>query len=223
MWQILRAEIAYNRLNYLIFLALIVPVLAYDSLREASTPTFLAWLFMFLMVNNWNAFRIREKRSFQLAQLPVPAVIVGLARFALIAFFSGSFILAYAVLQALLTPETAVGGRVILCLFALTVTIFTGALIFRDRFVGTKALGQGKMLIVILIGLATAASFYGLIVARRASESGGATPAFVRVIRFAIDHNPADSNLRTATFVAAGLVLGFLSVVTFTRRKTHVE
>jgi hypothetical protein len=223
MWQILRAEIAYNRLNYLIFMAMIVPVLAYDSLRETSTPAFLAWLFMFLMVNNWNAFRIREKRSFQLAQLPVPAVTVGFARFALIVFFSGSFILAYAVLQALLTPETAVGARVILCLFALTVTIFAGALIFRDRFVGTKALIQGKVVIFALVGLVTAAGFYGLIAARRASESRGGTPGFIRVIQFAIDHNPAASNLRTAVFVAASLGLGLLSVVTFTRRRTHVE
>jgi hypothetical protein len=223
MWHILRAEIAYNRLNYAFFLLLLVPVLAYDAARESATPTFLAWLFMFLMVNNWNAFRIREKRSFQLAQLPVAARTVGMARFALLAFFSGSYAAIYALLRLIAIPEDPIGGRIILSIFALTVTIFALVLMFRDRFVGTKALVQGKTFLVVILGLAVAANFYGIIVARRASQAGAGTPGFVKVMEFASAHNPAATVSGTAVFVAASLGLGLLSVLTFARRRTHVE
>ena len=223
MWQILKAEIAYNRLNHLGFLLLIAPLLAYSSVRESAAPAILAWVLMFLMVNNWNAFRIREKRSLQLVQLPVAVRSVGLARFLLIVFLSGSFMLVYALLQAVFTPETATGARVILCLFGLTVSIFALGLIFRDRFVGTKALGRGKVLLVTVLGLVVFANFYFLILARRASTTGAEPPAFVRALRFAIAHNPANTAAGTAVLVTVGLALGLLSVITFARRKTHVE
>ena len=223
MWRIVRAEIAYNRLNYLIFLAFLFPALAFDAIRESATPTFLVWLFMFIMVNNWNAFRIREKRSFQLSQLPLPTLTVGMARFMLIVLLSGSFLAVYGVLQAIVMPETATGVRILLCLFALTVAVFAAGLIFRDRFVGSKALGKGKMIVVAVLGAGVLANIYFLILARRASETGQVRPAFIRAIEWGFEHNPAGSNLGTAVCVLFGLGLGLLSAYTFTHRRTHVE
>jgi hypothetical protein len=223
MWRIVRAEIAYNRLNHLIFLALVVPLLAYAVLHESVIPGFIAWLFMFLMVNNWNATRIREKRSFQLAQLPLPTLTVGMARFVLIVVLSGSFLMTYGILQAIIAPQGAAGIRVLLCLFALTVAIFAAVLMFRDRFVGSKALAQGKMILVAVGGAAVLGNVYLLIAAKRAAESGIAPPAFIRAIEWGVEHNPAGSSLWTALFVLVSLGLGLLSAYTFTRRRTHVE
>jgi hypothetical protein len=223
MWRIARAELAYNRLNYVIFLALLSPVLAYDAIRESATPAFLAWLFMFIMVNNWNAIRIREKRSFQLAQLPLPAITIGMARFVLIVLLSGSFLIVYRILQAFVIPEAGTGVRVLLCMFALTVAIFSGALMFRDRFVGSKALGKGKMIGMAVLGAGVLANIYFLILARRASETGSVRPAVIRAIEWAFEHNPTVSNPATAVCVAVSLCLGLLSAYTFTRRRTHVE
>jgi hypothetical protein len=223
MWRVIRAEIAYNRWNYLIFTALLVPVLTYGAISESVTPTFLAWLFMFLMVNNWNAVRIREKRSFQLAQLPLPARAVGMARLALIMLLSGSFLLIFGILQAVVTPGAASSVRALFCLLSLTLAIFSGALMFRDRFVGSKALGHGKIILVAIIGAAAVANVYFLIAAKRASETGSGRPAFTRAIEWGFEHNPAGSSLGTAVCVLVGLGLGLLSVYTFTRRRTHVE
>ncbi len=69
---------------------------------------------MFIMVNNWNAFRIEEKRSFQLAQLPLPAITAGMARFVLIALLSGSFLAVYGVVRAIALPETGVVANIYL-------------------------------------------------------------------------------------------------------------
>jgi hypothetical protein len=223
MWRIIRAEFAYNRLNYLIFLAFLLPVLAYDALRVSAVPAFLVWLFMFLMVNNWNAIRIREKRSTQLSQLPLPAISVGMARFMMIVLLSGSFLVIYGILQAILLPEAAAGVRIILCLFALTIAIFSAGLIFRDRFVGSKALGRGKMILVAAGGAGVLANIYLLILAERAYETRQVRPAFIRAIEWGFEHNPSGSNLGTAICVFVGLGLGLLSAYTFTRRRTHVE
>ena len=223
MWRIIKAELAYNRLNYLIFLALFFPVLAYGAIRESATPAFLVWIFMFLMVNNWNAFRIREKRSFQLSQLPLPTIEVGMARFMMIVLLSGSFMVVYGVLQAIMMAETVAGVRLLLCLFALTVAIFAAGLIFRDRFVGSKALAQGKMIVVAILGAGVLANIYFFILARRASETGHVRPALIRAIEWGFEHNPAGSNPGTAICVLVGLGLGLLSAYTFTCRRTHVE
>ena len=223
MWRIVRAEFAYSRLNYFIFLALLVPVLAYDAVRVSATPAFLAWLFMFLMVNTWNAVRIREKRSFQLAQLPLPAIKVGMARLVVIVLMSGSFLVTYRILQAIVLPEAATGVRALLCFFALTVAVFSGALIFRDRFVGSKALARGKMILVAVLGAVAIINAYLLIVAKRAAETGGERPALSRAIEWMFEHNPATSTGATAICVLIGLGLGLLSAYTFTRRRTHVE
>ena len=223
MWRIIRAELAYNRLNYLIFLALLVPVLTYGAVHVSVFPAFLMWLFTFLMVNNWNAIRIREKRSFQLAQLPLPAITVGMARFLLIVLLSGSFLIVYGVLQAIILPGAGAGLRVLLCLFALTTAIFSGALMFRDRFVGSKALAQGKMILVAVLGAGVLANIYLLVMAKRAAETPTVRPAFIRALEWAFRHNPSLSNLATGVCVLIGLGLGLLSAYTFTRRRTHVE
>jgi len=223
MWRIIKAEFVYNRVNYLIFLAFLLPVLAYAGLRQSALPAFMAWLFMFLMVNNWNALRIREKRSFQLSTLPLPSRTVGTARLMMIVLLSGSFLLIFGMLQAILIPGGGSGVRPLLCLFALTLAIFSGALMFRDRFVGSKMLAQGKIIIVAVLGLGVVANFYFLVTARRAYETGQMRPAFIRAIEWAFEHNPAASNAGTVGCVLVGLGLGLLSVYTFTRRRTHVE
>jgi hypothetical protein len=223
MWHILSAEFAYNRINYVIFLLLIVPILAYDAVRGSTAPAFLTWIFMFIMINNWSAFRIREKRDFQLMQLPVSARGVGMARLSLIVFFAASYMAAYALLRTVMLPRSPLGGRGILCLFAMTVVLFVLIMMFRDRFIGTKALQHGKTLGVTLLGLGVLTNLYLMFLARRAAQTRAAEPAFVKFIRFAGEQNPANTDLRTAAFVALSIALGFASVLTFSRRKTHVE
>lgn len=221
MWRIVRAELKYNRLNFLLFLGIVSLACIFGVYR--SMALMLAWMMMFLAVNNWNAFRIKEKRDFQLVQLPVSTRRIAYARLALIMIPGLVFIALCIAINVAVDPNQPINVRVVLVLYGIVVAIFSLVLMFRDRFLGTKALKGGKALIVVLLAAGVAANIYGLIVARRASAAGLAPPLFVRAIELFKEYNPSASNPRVLAFLGVCLVLACLTVVTFDRRKTHIE
>jgi hypothetical protein len=221
MWRIVRAELKYNRVNYLLFLAIVSLVCIYGVYRPMALM--IAWTMMFLAVNNWNAFRIKEKRDFQLVQLPVPTRKIAYARLALIMIPGVVFIGLCIAINVAVDPDRPINVRVVLMLYGIVVAIFSLAFMFRDRFLGTKALKGGKAFLVVLLAGGVAANIYGLIAARRAVAAGAAPPLFVRTIELLKEYNPSATNPRVLGFLAVCLMLAFLTVVTFERRKTHIE
>lgn len=223
MWRILRAELNYNRLNFMIFLSLLPPVLVYSVLRSSSVPLIIVWLFALLAVNNWNAFRIREKREFQLVQLPVSVRQLALARLTMLLLAPAVFMTLYGLLQAVANPGAQVNTRVLITLYASLVLVFSLAFMFRDRFLGSKLLKQGKIALVAAGVLLLAANFYALMIARRGLDPGSEPPAIVRVLGYIFENNPSTTTMRTAIFLAICLGLAFLTIVTFSRRRTYIE
>jgi hypothetical protein len=239
MWQILRAEFAYSRVNYLLFLVFIPMLLIFGLYGSYSPPLYVAWLFTFLMVNGWNASRIKEKREMQLAQLPVSNREVALVRTLMVTVPPAAIMLIYLAVHLLIRPglslETeasaalAPGGalplpvRGLLTLYGLVVLVFSLAFMFRDTFLGTRFLKGGKILIVVLIGLGVAANIYAIVVFRKVSASGGEPPAFISAIRYLMENNPSTSTARTLIFLGVCLASALLSIVTFIHRRTHLE
>jgi hypothetical protein len=221
MWRIVRAEIGYNRLMFLLFLVIMAMLSIYSAYRPISY--LMAWLMLFLGVNTWLAIRIREKRDCMLARLPVPDSRVAWARILMIlipgAVFLGVFTLTYQAVD----PARSLNFRVILMLYGLVVTIFSLALIFRDTFIGSKALKRGKIVLMVLVGALLLANVYTFIQARRPQNIRVDPPTFVRLIRYVEQHNPSTSNLNTLVFLLISFTLALLTVVTFMRRKTHIE
>jgi LPXTG-motif cell wall-anchored protein len=221
MWRIVEAEIRYNRLNFIFFLALVVIVglvTTYGPITHV-----LAWMMAFLGVNNWLAFRTREKRNLQFVQLPVSAGRIALARLLMILLPVGVFLGLFSLMYRATGPQSQINIRVILMLFALVVSIFSIALIFRDTFVGTKALRHGKVILVVLLSATAMLNFYTFMIARRVAGTNAEPPALIRLIRFVDQHNPSTSNTSTVAFLAIGLGLAGLTLLTFKRRKTHIE
>jgi len=239
MWRVLRAEFAYSRINYLIFLVFIPMLLIFGLYGPSSTSLYVAWLATFLMINFWNASRIKEKRGLQLAQLPVPYRDLALVRILMVAVPSAVILLLYLVIHLLMRPVLPVPPyadialplssalpiplRGLLTLYGLVVLVFSLAFMFRDTFLGTRFLKQGKILLVALIGLGVGANVYGIVAFRQASETGAAPPAIIAAIGYLIENNPSTSAARTAVFLAVCLACALLSIVTFTRRRTHLE
>jgi LPXTG-motif cell wall-anchored protein len=221
MWRIVEAELRYNTLNFIFFLALVAIVGLVTTYRPATHV--LAWMLAFLGVNNWLASRIREKRNLQLVQLPIPAGRIALARLLMILLPAGVFLGLFSLIYQATGPESHINIRVILMLFALVVTIFSIALIFRDTFVGTKALRQGKVILVVLFSAIAMLNLYTFMIARRVAGTDAEPPALIRIIRFVEEHNPSTSNTSTVAFLAIGFVLACLTLLTFKRRKTHIE
>jgi hypothetical protein len=221
MWRIVRAELKYHRVNYLLFLGFVSLVCIYGVYHPMAIM--IAWTMMFLAVNNWNAFRIKEKRDFQLVQLPVPRRKIAYARLALIMIPGLVFMGLCIAINVAVDPDQPINVRVVLMLYGIVVAIFSLALMFRDRFLGTKALKGGKAVIAVLLAAGVAANIYGLIAARKAAAAGLAPPLFVRAIELFKKYNPSASNPRVLAFLGVCLVLACLTVVTFERRRTHIE
>lgn len=221
MWRIVRAELKYNRLNFLLFMGFASLGCIYGIYR--SMALMLAWLMLFLAVNNWNAFRIKEKRDFQLVQLPVSARKIALARLIMIVIPGLVFIALCIAINVAADPDQPLNIRVALMLFGIVLAIISLALMFRDRFVGTKALKQGKTAIIVLASLLLVANFYTFFAVRRVASFGGERPHLVRAISYLAEHNPSTSSLNTLLFMAVCLALASLTIVTFGRRKTNIE
>jgi len=239
MWRILRAEFSYSRVGYLSFLVLIPMTLIFGLFRPSPSALYITWLMTFLMINIWNASRIREKRELQLAQLPINSRNMALARVLLVALPAALVLLIYMLIHALMSPALPVspdpgavagplGGlafplRGLLTLYGLVVLVFSLAFIFRDTFLGTRYLKHGKIVLVLLIGLGVAANVYGIIAFRQARETGASPPEIIAAIGYLIDNNPSTTTARTIVFLAVCLASALLSMVTFTRRRTHLE
>jgi hypothetical protein len=128
----------------------------------------------------------------------------------------------YALVAATLGPG-AVRLSFLGFVYGLTTTVFALVLLFRDRFVGTKALKQGKIVIVAILAALFAVGVVVMIQTEEAAESGAEPPAFLRAFDAVIKHNPFGNPLYMACFVAGSLLLAYATVITFQRRKTNVE
>ncbi len=223
MWRVLRAELAYTRIHFLVFLVFIPLLLVFGVFRPSASALYAAWLATFLMVNTWNASRIREKRELQLAQLPVSATQLALVRVFMITVPPAAILLLYVILHPLAEPNVPIPVRGLLTLYGLIVLVYSLALMFRDRFLGTRFLKQGKILIVTLIAAGIAANVAAFYVFRRASEEGAEPPAILRAVDYLVDNNPSTTNLGTGIFMAICLGCVLLSIATFKRRRTHLE
>ncbi|MGD8628646.1 MAG: hypothetical protein PVH52_06155 [bacterium] len=239
MWRVLRAEFAYSRINYLVFLVFIPMALIFGLFRPSSSSLYIAWLMTFLMVNVWNASRIKEKREIQLAQLPITSRSRALVRVLMVAIPPALVLLLYVFIHMLMSPAlpgapdanavTAEAGvsalpiRGLLTLYGTVILVFSLAFVFRDTFLGTRFLKRGKILLILLIGLGVAANIYAFIAFRQASETGAKPPAIVAAIGYLIENNPSTSAARTTVFLAVCLASALLSMLTFTRRRTHLE
>lgn len=222
MWEIFKAELRYTRFAYFVFFAAIVLFVLLQAISTGGERLYVLWFVIIMALNFWNAKRIREKRDYQLVQLPVAHSDVGKARALTLVLVPAAGLALYALVAATLGPGV-VKLSYLGFIYGFTVIVFALGLVFRDRFVGTKSLVHGKIvLIAILAGLA-AVGLVVMLQAEDAAESGAEPPAFLRVFDTVIKQNPFGNPLYMACFVAGSLVLAYATVITFRRRKTNVE
>jgi hypothetical protein len=221
MWRILKAEIRYNWLNFVFFLA-IVPVPLVAEIRYGTGyPIFFAFILMLLMVNGWNVRYIQEKRDYQYTQLPVTAKTVAAARILMVLLACSAYVAWFVGLHIALMPSAHVNPRGPLAVWGILVIAYSLGFIFRDRFIGTKALMRGKMLLVILLGGTALLNLGVMLAVNRAKATGAPMPWLAKVFELIERNNPASSNLNTALWLAVSLVLAYATVETYARRRSQ--
>ena len=222
MWQLIRSELRYNWLKFGLFLAA-VPLLFLIELRYREVgASFFAFILLMMMVNTWYALQIREKRDFQHIQLPLSTRRIALARILMVILLSAGFVCFFVALRLALRPEVPLNPRLVLSAAGGVILVFSLAFMFRDRFLGSKNLMRGKLLLVALLGATLVANVLTFTAGDRAREQGAEPPAIIRVFDFFERHNPTTTNLATAIFLAVSLALAALTVETFARRRSQI-
>jgi len=222
MWEIVRAELRYSRFGYFVFFASIPLLVMLNVMSEDGERAYVVWFVMVMALNFWNAKRIKEKRDFLLAQLPVSRKDVGWARALMVVLLPAAYLALYALVRGALA-RPGLNLNHLAFMFGLTVLMFSPVLIFRDRFVGTRSLLRGKIMLVAILGALFLAGIYMMIVTEDAADAGGEPPAVLRAFNAVIRNHPFGHPLVLPIFVAASLLLVYVSVLTFQRRRTNVE
>ncbi len=223
MWQVIRAEFGYRWMNYVIFLCLaLVVVLIPGTRMSVETDSFLVFLMLFLMVNGWTIGRNTEKRDFQYAQLPISVRHIAVARMLTLLMACTGFVAAYVAVDFLLGRTVRVNVKVPLMFWGFIVSVYSLGLMFRDRFVGTKALIYAKLVAVLVLALTVALGVVTMMATKyyRSPEAG--TSPLVRVFEFIETHNPTTSTLNTVLFLLLSLGLALLTVRTFENRRSQI-
>jgi hypothetical protein len=223
MWRLIKSEFRYNWLNFGLCLGAI-PLLFLVQLRYRELgASFFSFILLLLMINNWNAFHMREKRDFQHIQLPLPIRRLALARILIVLISCAAFVGLFVVLHLALVRATPINLRLLLTILGLVVSVFSLAFMFRDRFLGTKALMRGKALLVALLAGVLLLNIMTWMAVNQAKQQGSEPPRIARVFDFIEKHNPTTSNLNTAIFLGVSLVLAYLTIETFARRRSQIS
>jgi hypothetical protein len=222
MRRILRAEMRYNWFNLLIFLALVPLAHAGQARYGTGYASLLGYLFLLLMINGWNLRYIREKRDYQYAQLPVADRVVAGARILMVVLSCTVFVLWSIALQIVFTPQAHAKIKGPMAIWGLLVIVYSLAFMFRDRFLGSRALTRGKIILVVLLGALLVANVLTMISVNRARAQGTEIPGIVKVFDFVERNNPTTSSANMTVWLAAAAILACLTLVTYARRRSHL-
>jgi len=222
MWEIFKAELQYTRFAYFVFFAAIVLLVLFNVVSTGGERIYVLWFILAMALNYWNARRIREKRDFQLVQIPVGRRDVGRARALMLVLTPAAGLFLYAIVRGA-AGRAGLNFNLLGFIYGLVVIIFAALFMFRDRFVGTKSLVHGKIALIFILGALFAAGVVMMLATEDAMESGVEPPWFLRAFDAVIRHNPLGHPLYVAGFVAVSLILAYVSTITFQRRKTNVE
>ena len=83
MWSILKAEIQYSAVIFLVYLAMTIGFTFVERALEDGGRFYVAML-LFLIVQNWLAYKGKEKRDNLIARLPKSQLMIGSVRIAMI-------------------------------------------------------------------------------------------------------------------------------------------
>ena len=109
MWYLLKSEIRYNLLLYVIYLLLTIGITILES-QLADGGRFYVALVLFLVVQNWLSLKGKEKRDILFARLPRSGLAIGSLRITMILTSALIIALVYKGMHLLLDIQGPVQG-----------------------------------------------------------------------------------------------------------------
>jgi hypothetical protein len=227
MWQLIKTEIWYNRV-FLVLLLLTPPSIywvhsgALNMLKKsgfAEIPWGLTIAIGIILIIKYGLVKLRkEKRNRMFIMLPISAKKIGIARLLLSLSDYGILVLVVAAMWIVLwyghTPNIG------FCLsFGASVTIVYSLVYICNDIISSKRQQVLGGVIVALLGF----NFLGFFLYRKANI--GATPEWLTTLfNIIVRTLEASSTINgSLIFLAVSIVLAYISIETFARRKTYLE
>lgn len=224
MFQVIKAELDYNRKLILGCFALILLVCIYEVAISGVRIGYVL-IVIYMLTTFWNIFRNKEKRDYQLSRLPLTVRQIAGVRFIMICLACVTISLSYYLLYLAFnfrTPDEPVK------LIAYTGIILFGFSIYfmlRDfRVVSLKKIRLSRnrfkaILILIVLGL-NFLTIYSII---QLKTSGEVPPLIHYLDKINLLADPPANSSEIAIFLVVSLVLAYSTIFTFNWRKTYLE
>lgn len=214
MWRLLKAELLYQWYTLAAFLALAVMVFAYGE-----GAAFLGLLIPFMMVNTLVPFRGREKRDRLQAMLPAPLAQIAAARILLVILPCLVWYTLFLTLGGLFREVGLNDLRSVIVFFSWIVAGYAATFAVNDTFLLSRS--STKMILLGFLALGTTTAMLGAIVFGKLSENPEAFDLKAIIEAFQAN-NPFAGLYGNLLFLMLSLALAALSIVTYTRRKSHL-
>ena len=223
MWQIIKSELNYSWWISALYIIL-TPALFLYLYTEKDAPPFLVFLLMFIIAQNYVAFRNKEKRERLFAQLPVAFSRIALSRIFIILSFFFNIALIYLIFASL-TDAGAADYLFPLITSICILSIMFGAYFilrdvflqkFRDRGVRKERMKIFLVLLILAINVLLVLSFIQ-------ARNNDTPSVLVSIIRFIENNLPFTWQNGLWEALALTVVICGLSILSFLRRKAYME
>ncbi len=226
MWPILKAEISYNKILFAIYLMMVIGVALLEHALDDGGRFYVA-LILFLVVQNWLSLKAKEKRDRFIARLPKSQKSIGGLRIGMIIASAALIICIYKVMHLVLGIQGhanyPVTGWKLLSYVSIVLFGFSLYFIFTDMV--TPRLRELKNFEVIkerifqiLVLLGVVLQILGFVAFMTKAPN-----ALTRVFDLLFFNNPLDEVRNIQLFAGISVLVAWLSIKTFSRRRNYFQ
>jgi hypothetical protein len=179
---------------------------------------------IYLAAQYWVSLHNKERREYSQFLLPVSLFQMSLARLIILGFFCVIILAEYILISSIPTqgklsyviPETILAG-IILTGYSIYFIIRDLLLQFFRRIGFTS---QRMILVLVVAGIGfNLLGFYALLQVKQGNSPG----IIENIIEFAIEHNPFSGDLGSIKFFGFSLLTAFLTLLSYSKRKSYLE
>jgi hypothetical protein len=212
------------RILWVIMLALLPLVIVLQTaIEDVGNMPVLAILF--ILAQNWNTFRNKERREYKNAILPVSKYRLGRARIIIVLLLSLSVIIGYDLVARFADSGTityVIPGEILIGIILIGFSIY---FIMRDlllAFLRRVGLTANRMILVLTV-MAIGFNILGIVAFIQAKSSPDSMSWIGTGFEFLKNNNPFAGDYGSILFFVTSLVIAGLTVASYINRKYYLE
>lgn len=214
MWKLIKSDLDYQKNSIILFLG----VIFFD---RAISPGNIEFLMTFMMISSFVTYRAREKRNRLHFRLPLSTQELAVSRiltaYVLVILAIGILFISHLFFHrhvAFPYPRTTV-------LMGMSIFLFSLYFIFNDIFTSLFK-KYGRFIVMLGVLVLAMVMVLGIVVMKQTNEAGSSPGQLITIIDFIKNINPFSGSSGWIRFLRVVLVLSFITIFTFNRRKSYI-